>query len=375
MQKKQLIEELVSISSWAGADEDFVQAGGGNTSVKFENTMFIKASGFKLSEVTENKGYVEVDINKIIELIDNHKKYEIYEAKERDKIIIKEVQKTVIRDNGFRPSVEAFLHALFGKTVIHTHPILINAICCVDNCQKILENLFFDDVLYIPYSEPGYPLACLMKTEVDIFFENKGFLPEIVFLGNHGLFISGNSVDDSISRMNYVITKIEKFFNIDKSKNQLKTIFKENTSVSLDKWYDLYKKYVNNAYLKVIKNENPSTIELIKCQALYPDYVVYCGKNYLSIDSVEISGSVEKDFRLFFTKNGNVPSVIYCNDGNIIFMGNNSLHVENISSVFIAHAKTVLLGQRIGKLIPLNEDEIAYIDNWESEKYRKNLIV
>ncbi|MEN8904422.1 MAG: class II aldolase/adducin family protein [Clostridiales bacterium] len=375
MHNNQLISDLVSISSWAGADEDFVQAGGGNTSVKDKNKMLIKASGFKLSEINKHNGYVEVDIEKTIELINNQEEFNKYPPKERDKLIISEVQKTVVNDNGLRPSVESFLHALLGKIVIHTHPVLTNAICCVENCEKILDDLFFDDVLFVPYSTPGYPLACLMKEKVDEFFNKKNHLPQIVFLGNHGLFICGNSVDDAISRMNNVITTIEKFLKLDKSENKLKVIFKEDKSISLNNWYNLYRHYVKDSYLTLIKNESVSTIDLIKSPPLYPDYIVYCGKNYFSSKNLEITDETKLNFKKFIDENGNIPSIIYCDDGNIIFMGKSKQHVESIKSVFIAHAKTVLLGKRIGKLTPLKREEIEYIDNWESEKYRKNLLL
>jgi rhamnose utilization protein RhaD (predicted bifunctional aldolase and dehydrogenase) len=374
MEKSQLIKDLIAISSWAGSSDDFVQAGGGNTSVKEDNSMFIKASGFKLSDISEDKGYVEVDIKKTIELIENKKEYEKYEDQERDKVIIKEVQKTVIKDNGFRPSVESFLHALLGKVVIHTHPVLSNAICCVDNCKDILRDLFSNDILYIPYSVPGYPLACLMKEEVDKYFKRKNKLPTIVFLGNHGLFITGETVNESINTMKNVLSDIEKYFGLDKKENNLDSLFEENKEADIENWNNIFKNYVKDYFLKIITPSKKELTETIKSTPLYPDYIVYCGKNYFSSDSIVPSENTKKYFDNFIKDNNNVPAVTYCDDGNIVLMGKNKSHLENIESVFIAHAKTVLLGRKIGNVIPLSEKDVSYIDNWESEKYRKNLL-
>ena len=59
------IESLIKLSKYAGMREDIIQAGGGNTSVKIDNeTMFIKSSGYQLSEMEENAGYSKVNYKK-----------------------------------------------------------------------------------------------------------------------------------------------------------------------------------------------------------------------------------------------------------------------------------------------------------------------
>jgi rhamnose utilization protein RhaD (predicted bifunctional aldolase and dehydrogenase) len=47
------IKELLEISNFFGNNKDFVIAGGGNTSFKDENTIWIKASGVPLAGLTE----------------------------------------------------------------------------------------------------------------------------------------------------------------------------------------------------------------------------------------------------------------------------------------------------------------------------------
>ena len=56
------IKNLIKLSKYAGMREDIIQAGGGNTSVKInDETMFIKSSGYQLSEMEENVGYSKVN--------------------------------------------------------------------------------------------------------------------------------------------------------------------------------------------------------------------------------------------------------------------------------------------------------------------------
>ncbi|NQU88449.1 MAG: class II aldolase, partial [Mariniphaga sp.] len=49
---KKEIKELVEISQFYGQKKDFVIAGGGNTSYKDENHLYIKASGINLGNIT-----------------------------------------------------------------------------------------------------------------------------------------------------------------------------------------------------------------------------------------------------------------------------------------------------------------------------------
>ena len=58
------LKELVLISRSAGSRSDYVQGGGGNTSVKLDdNLMAVKASGFMLKDISQNEGFVVFIIN------------------------------------------------------------------------------------------------------------------------------------------------------------------------------------------------------------------------------------------------------------------------------------------------------------------------
>ena len=58
----QLLQEFSRVSKTAGARADYVQGGGGNTSVKLSGgLMAIKASGFCLSDIEPDKAYAVLD--------------------------------------------------------------------------------------------------------------------------------------------------------------------------------------------------------------------------------------------------------------------------------------------------------------------------
>ena len=58
------IKELIEISKYYGSNKEYVIAGGGNTSFKDDETIWIKASGQSLAELTED-GLVALNREKL----------------------------------------------------------------------------------------------------------------------------------------------------------------------------------------------------------------------------------------------------------------------------------------------------------------------
>ena len=65
---KNSLAQLIEISHAVGANREYVQAAGGNTSVKSPDgrTMAIKASGTALTLMSETDGWVEMDVAAVL---------------------------------------------------------------------------------------------------------------------------------------------------------------------------------------------------------------------------------------------------------------------------------------------------------------------
>jgi len=106
------LDSLVEISNRYGSNEEFVILGGGNTSYKDGNVMYVKGSGTPLATI-KSQEFVAMDLALLRDTLNHEyptgmKAYEI-EAKSFEAIMAAMLP----GQEGKRPSVESVLHALF----------------------------------------------------------------------------------------------------------------------------------------------------------------------------------------------------------------------------------------------------------------------
>jgi rhamnose utilization protein RhaD (predicted bifunctional aldolase and dehydrogenase) len=102
--------------------------------------------------------------------------------------------------------VETVLHALALRLegvnfVGHTHPTAVNAILCSQRAEEAIAGRLFPDEIvycgpapvYIPYTDPGVPLARRVRDEISSFLGEYGETPKVVLMQNHGLIALGRT--------------------------------------------------------------------------------------------------------------------------------------------------------------------------------------
>jgi rhamnose utilization protein RhaD (predicted bifunctional aldolase and dehydrogenase) len=152
------IHELKSLSAKLGRDPLLVQAASGNTSIKINGTLWIKASGKWLADADHEEIFVPVDMASMsaggMELT---------------------------------PSIETAMHAtLPHRVVIHVHSV--NAIAWAvqeDGEERAAERLAGLAWAWIPYVPSGFPLA----REIEGSLAN---MPNVFLLANHGLVVGAD---------------------------------------------------------------------------------------------------------------------------------------------------------------------------------------
>src|SRR5574340_32996 len=187
------MNELDSLNEFAadiGADIRLVQGAGGNISLKVEATLWVKASGTWLADARTRQIFVSVDLPAVRNAL---------EASSED-------FSSAVRDNsGLRPSIETSLHALMPqRVVVHVHSI--NALSWAvrrDGKSAVAERLRGLAWAWVDYVRPGLPLTRAVA-------ESLAATPEasVLLLANHGLVVSGGSVEEAKALLNDVEARL-----------------------------------------------------------------------------------------------------------------------------------------------------------------------
>jgi rhamnose utilization protein RhaD (predicted bifunctional aldolase and dehydrogenase) len=178
-----LLETITQLSHEFGT-ADFVKGGGGNTSAKTADTLWVKPSGTTLAGLTPQT-FVVLDRAKLVSLY----AVAIPQDSHARETLVKDMMAAAVKPDSIgRPSVEAPLHdILSGTFVVHTHPSLVNGLTCAKQGAAACARLF-PDALWIPYIDPGFTLC------MDVRCRLRG--QKLVILENHGIFVAGDTADE-----------------------------------------------------------------------------------------------------------------------------------------------------------------------------------
>lgn len=193
-----------------------VQGPGGNTSVKGDDAMLIKASGFTFKDVVDGAGLVWIDYNQVLKNL----------TTDSDDFLLEGKSVRVIRSTaeGLKPSMEFEFHAALGKYVLHTHSVYVNVVMCAISCESLLKAIF-PDIAYelIPYLMPGHPLASYIYKLVQANEKTS-----IYFLKNHGIIIHGETAQEVLEKYKLVEERIIDYLKLPVISNSLQDYPTEN---------------------------------------------------------------------------------------------------------------------------------------------------
>ena len=202
------LSTLVKMSNTYGSNPAYVLAGGGNTSVKDETTLYVKGSGTQLATIKAEE-FVEMSRARLNEIMKTE--YPGNDT-EREAAYLADVMAAVTdADKTKRPSVEALLHNLFAYTyVLHVHPTLVNGLTCGNGAKALSEQLLGKEVLWIDICKPGYTLARICYEKMNAYKEEFGKDVQVLLLQNHGIFVAANTVEEIGVLFDGVISTLEK---------------------------------------------------------------------------------------------------------------------------------------------------------------------
>ncbi len=353
-------ESLIDHSKRYGSDASFVLLGGGNTSYKDGNVMYVKASGHALGTITA-EGFVRMDLSKMEKIWS--KKYSS-DDEEREDEVLKDMMDCRLEGETARPSVEALLHALLPfPYVIHLHPALVNGLTCAVEGEKTVHTLF-PESLWIELVKPGFILANIVRERMEKQKNESGTTSSMIFLQNHGIFVGGQSLEEIEEVYHSVMGKIESKLKrlpdfselpvdgekVSQINAALGSVTDENILVA---W--------NTEFAHFLENEK--SFEQIG-SSFTPDHIVYAGFKPLWVAKNE---DVLAAFASFEKENNVKPKVVCVQGTGVFSLG------EKPMPLFFDSVSVSVYSESFGGPQFMDKPMIDFIRNWEVEKYRSTV--
>ena len=375
------LAQLLEISHAIGSNSDYVQGGGGNTSVKSADgrTMAIKASGTTLAQMSETAGWAELDLAKVLSIFDRAELASL-PANEREARVLEHQAAAVVRKTQGRPSVESPLHALLGRVVIHTHPVAVNALTCGPGEKALSELTRAGELppLWIPYTDPGWRLATVIKSAINAYREKHGQPPAVIFLGNHGIITSAASAQECLALHLEWIERCTKYFeekapavkpvspldspNLRKTMSELRRLWREaRTASGFARW----SRDPELAGLAVSDRAG-----IMASGALTPDIIVYTGARALLAESL---AELPAKLRSALAEKTPLRLAVVREVGSFL-LADNPVELDAAEEVASSAACLARLAAGRGGAHLLSPEAADFIINWEVERYRASLL-
>ncbi len=372
------ISELVEISRYYGNNKNFVIAGGGNTSFKNESSIWIKASGQSLAGLDE-EGLVVLSRERLHTV--SQKNYSDDPVLREDQVKIDLFSSIIDPGRNKRPSVETSLHELIRyRFVVHLHPTLINGILCSRNARNLTLKLFGEKVLFVPYTDPGYTLFKRLESEITSYREKYEEDPHVIFLENHGSFVSADSTQEIRKIYDEIISGIETHFGQSPDVESLPfnpimhkvlpgirmILAGDQPKVIRQRHNTLIAKYYQN-HQEFHKISLPVT----------PDIIVYCKARYLFIEQAgsaeKILDSLKQQLPRFQNEYGYPPKVIIIKNMGVFAVEESVSSADAVLDVYEDLIRVSHYASLAGGIKFLSPEQVNFIDRWEVENYRRKV--
>ena len=320
-----LPNEFLRFSAAIGSNPLLVQGPGGNTSIKQDGVMWIKASGTRLSDAETTDLFVPVDPVKAIAEIDGAGDGSCRSAVTDPSITL-------------RPSVETSFHAIFPqKYVFHYHSV--NSIChsaSIEGRLKLPEKLKGLNWACVGYCKPGVELADSIRKALE------SNVPDIVILENHGVIVAG----ETIAEISQFCSEIEARLEL-----PVRSLTGLMKSSPLIEGWDALDEY--SAF-----TADRATKAKALAGSYYPDHVVFLGPALPCIEMPRGSEGFASEF-----------PVVISNRGVYMRRSANSAQRAMLQCLFDILSRV----PEEWNLVPLSQSSEAELLNWDAEKYRRKM--
>jgi rhamnose utilization protein RhaD (predicted bifunctional aldolase and dehydrogenase)/NAD(P)-dependent dehydrogenase (short-subunit alcohol dehydrogenase family) len=384
------LADLMTLSHHFGAGPEFARGGGGNSSVKVDGVLYIKPSGTSLKSLTA-ESVIPLEIAKLMAVLDAPTEGAVSGGS--DVVLEAAAAARVGPVDERRPSVELLFHALLPERfVIHTHPTTVNAVTCARNGMAIAERLFGDRAMWVPYVDPGLPLARSIRDARRLVeFRTGKPAPHIIFLANHGMIVAGDTPGEIEGASAQVVATIRAHLDglpaiswgavdqleAEAARTALRTVGPalrallatgDRLKVVAFDDSDFARRVAGSALGRELATGGPLT----------PDQIVYAG---LSPLVAELDLTAEPDRLVESLAAGvaraeagaGLPAVVLVPGLGMFAAADSHKQADTVLQVYRDALTVSVDAHRLGGVRPLSESERGFIERWEAEEYRRRV--
>ncbi len=334
---------LRDLSAKLGSDPALVQGPGGNTSLKRNGVMWIKASGTWLSQARERPIMVAVDLAPLRAAIDRG-----------DPACESGVEFVVAGQDstGLRPSIETTMHAALPQPVVlHVHCVETIAWAVRADAEvQLAHRLRGLNWCFVPYVRPGLPLTQLINRRRQVE-------TVVVVLANHGLVVAGQTVAAAAAMLTEVSTRLRRPTHSAPDPDIAGLAMLAGGSI-----YRLPR--MTSAHGVAT---DPQSLAIAQRGSLYPDHVVFLGPGVFVLRQNE---TVDAGLRRANQEGRGEPPLILAPGKGVLIRATAPPAVEAMVGCLSDVLSRLSDDEPIRVLSP--EDEAALL-NWDAERYRKTL--
>lgn len=314
-----------------------VQAGGGNTSLKENGTLWVKASGKWLADALVDEMFLAVPIADVLaKLAAREERFDEYATASGVRL---------------RPSVETTVHAVFPqRMVVHVHSVRAISWAVQSGAEASLQSRL--DGLrwaWIPYVHPGVPLAEYIDRELQP-------KPDVLIIRNHGLVVAAQDCTAAET----LLRDVEARLNVEPSFAPGPDLSYLRQLSGAGPWAP-----AENAEVHAL-GTNPRFSNVAAGGTMYPDHCVYLGPGAPILrDGDPIANAIER----YRARNSYEPSYLLVEGKGVL-----------TNKLSRAGQQLLICLKRIVERIPesahvnyLDDREVAALMNWDAEKYRLSM--
>ncbi len=360
------LKELVNMSHKYGSNPALVLAGGGNTSYKNEENIYIKGSGTALATI-EEAGFVKMDRAKLALLW--QKEYSSDEKAREAQVLADMMAAKCVGEEAKRPSVETLLHNLLAQRfVLHLHPAMVNGITCGKDGEQVCKRLF-PEAVWIESTKPGYILALLCKEKIDAYKEAEGKEPQVLFLQNHGVFVAADEVEEIDGIMDQILNRIRG--EVKRMPDRRACAYNAAEVETVKEKLALL--YGASSAVKHVANEDIMSLTVSReafepvAHSFTPDHIVYCKTEPIYLEE---AAKLEEVFAAYERAHGFKAKIVMIKDLGLFACADSEKNADTAALVFEDAIDIAVYSESFGGALPLEEYLVDFIANWEVESYR-----